>query len=50
MGAVFIWGSNGVGLFGLGTGGESGLQLTFAVTALLAGAALGLTLVGRRPS
>lgn len=49
MGAVFALGSSGTGLFGLGTGGEAGLQLTFAVAAVLAGAALGLAIVGRHP-
>ena len=45
MGAVFALGSRG-GLVGPGTG-EAGLQLTFAVAAVLAAVALGVSLVGR---
>lgn len=47
MGAVFAFGSRGAGLFGLDTGGAAGLQLTFAVAALLAGTALGVAFMGR---
>ncbi|MCX7288574.1 MAG: MFS transporter [Rhodobacterales bacterium] len=48
MGAVFAYGSQSEGLFGLGTGGGAGLQLTFAVAAVLASAAFCLALLGRR--
>ena len=43
MGSVFAFGSGGMSLLGLGTGGQAGLQATFAVAAMLAGAALGLS-------
>jgi MFS family permease len=49
MGAVFAFGSKSEPLFGLGTGGGAGLQLTFAVAAVLASAALCVALLGRRP-
>ena len=48
MGAVFALGSKGTVFLGLGTGGEAGLQATFAVAALLATFALGLSAIGRR--
>ena len=48
MGAVFAFGSGGTGLFGMSSGGLAGLQATFAVAAILAGAALGFAFVGRR--
>jgi MFS family permease len=48
MGAVFAFGSRGEGLFGLGSGGRAGLQLTFAVATLLAVVALCVALSGRR--
>ena len=48
MGAVFALGSGGEGFLGRGTGGEAGLQLTFAVAVVLAAFALGVTLFGRR--
>ena len=48
MGAVFAFGSKGEGLVGLGTGGGAGLQLTFAVAAVLASAALCVAVLGRR--
>jgi MFS family permease len=48
MGAVFAFGSKGEALFGLGTGGRAGLQLTFAVAAVLASVALCVALLGRR--
>lgn len=48
MGAVFAFGSKSEALFGLGTGGGAGLQLTFAVAAVLASAALCVALLGRR--
>lgn len=47
MGAVFAFGSQGVGLLGLGAGGETGLRLTFAIAGLLAGAALTASFAGR---
>jgi hypothetical protein len=47
MGAVFVFGSTS-GLLGLSTGGGAGLQLTFAISAILAAVALGVTLVSRR--
>lgn len=48
MGAVFAFGSMGGEILGLGTGGEAGLQATFAVATVLAGAALGVSFRGRR--
>ncbi len=48
MGAVFAFGSKGEGLFGVGTGGGAGLQLTFAVAIVLASAAFCVALLGRR--
>lgn len=47
MGAVFALGSKGAGIPGLGAGGAGGLQLTFAVAAVLAALALGVALWGR---
>ena len=47
MGAVFAFGSRGVAMFGSGTGGEAGLQATFAMAALLAAAALAVSCLGR---
>lgn len=48
MGAVFAYGSKGEGIFGLGTGGGAGLELTFAGATVLASAALCLAMLGRR--
>jgi hypothetical protein len=48
MGAVFAFGSKSEALFGLGTKCGAGLQLTFAVAAVLASAALCVALLGRR--
>ncbi len=48
MGAVFALGSKGAIFPGLGTGGEAGLQVTFAIAALLAMFALGLSFLGRQ--
>jgi MFS family permease len=50
MGAVFAFGSKTQGLGGLGTGGESGLQLTFAVAAVLGFVALAVAILARRKS
>ncbi len=50
MGAVFAFGSRGEGLFGLGTGGEAGLQLTFAVATVLGFVALAVAMLARRKS
>jgi MFS family permease len=47
MGAVFALGSRSEGLLGLGTAGEAGLQLTFAVAFVLASAALCVARLGR---
>ncbi|HEY8593980.1 MAG TPA: MFS transporter [Devosiaceae bacterium] len=48
MGGLFVLGSHSVGLPGLAAGSAGGLQLTFAVSALLAGIALGAVLWGSR--
>jgi MFS family permease len=50
MGAVFAFGSKGEGLFGQGTGGAAGLQLTFAVAAVLGFVALAVAMLARRKS
>jgi MFS family permease len=50
MGAVFAFGSKGEGLFGLGTGGAAGLQLTFVVAAVLGFVALAVAMLARRKS
>ncbi|MGV8951906.1 MAG: MFS transporter [Cypionkella sp.] len=50
MGAVFALGSKGTMFFVFGTGGEAGLKATFAIAALLATAAFGLSVLGRRAS
>ena len=50
MGAVFAFGSKGEGSFGLSTGGEAGLQMTFTVAAVLAGLAFCTAVLGRRQS
>ena len=50
MGAVFAFGSKGEGSFGLSTGGEAGLQMTFVVAAVLAGLAFCTAVLGRRQS
>jgi hypothetical protein len=47
MGALFAVGSRGVEMLALGPGGESGMQLTFAVAAGLASIALVLAPRGR---
>ena len=46
MGALFAFGSKGVGMLGLGAGGESGLQLTFAVAAALSVLACAISVWG----
>jgi len=48
MGAVFAYGSRGADFFELGAGGAAGLQLTFAVAAVLAAVALCVAVLGRR--
>jgi MFS family permease len=50
MGSVFAMGSQSGHLFGLGTTGDAGLRLTFAVAVVLAGMALCVALLGRRHS
>ena len=50
MGAVFAFGSKAQGLGGLGTGGGAGLQLTFAVAAVLGFVALAVAMLARRKS
>lgn len=47
MGAIFAMASNGLPALGLQPGGNSGLQATFLVGAVLAGAAVLITLLGR---
>lgn len=49
MGAVFAFGSRGIATLGLPAGGSTGLQLTFAVAAFLAGLALAFVAAARRP-
>ena len=46
MGAIFARGSHGLPMLGLPSGGETGMQLTFAVGAAIAGLALGLACWG----
>jgi MFS family permease len=50
MGAVFAYGSKSGGLLGLGSAGGAGLQLTFAVAAVLGFVALAVAMLARRKS
>ena len=44
---VTALGSRGIGMLGFGSGGEGGLQLTFAAAAGFAGLVLGIAVRGR---